>query len=94
MKSWVALSMFALVGCSNKPATEEQLRAALSTCGIEQFEIRLDWENRPAWYWSSIDGVDNDEIDCVRRHLGRQGAEANFVDRDVAEASTDRNIAR
>lgn len=89
MKKVLGVILLTVSGCADQPATEDQLRQALNACNIAHFEIRMDWEGMPAWYWSSSDGVNNDELDCVRGELDKVGAAANFVDRDVADVGSD-----
>ena len=84
------IGMLAFSGCMQNPATEDQLRVALTDCGIHKFEIRSDWDDQPAWYFSpATDEVNDGDLDCVRDQLGKHNAKANFVDREVADGNSE-----
>ncbi|MDZ4138192.1 MAG: hypothetical protein U1D66_04855 [Erythrobacter sp.] len=83
----IALTTLILAGCTQEPATVEQLSASLKDCGIHSADIRIDSEGLPAWFWSPQDRVLDDDIDCVRERLKERGATAQFYDKTVTDGA-------
>ena len=85
MRAAVVLLSIGLMACSKHPATQDQLAAAVTSCGIKQADIRNDDDGNAAWFWSYQDGVFDDDLTCVRERLSDEGVAASFYDRSVTD---------
>jgi hypothetical protein len=81
------LAPLALVACSERPATSEQITAAVAKCGLGKADVRNDDDGNPAWFWESTGRILDDDLDCVRDRLASEGASAKFFDRSLTDAA-------